>query len=78
MFFFMLEIQKVTMLGVQVHLENPVEEIRYIGMTTGEHIMNKLQPSSEEPLSFSYPLTDVIKWLKSFMKPLDEQVCVVQ
>ena len=70
-----LEFQELLMQGVQVHLEiTGNNDMKHIGMATGEFVMNKLYPSVETPLKFSCPNTESVVWLKSFMKPLSEQV----
>ena len=72
----MTELQRLAMKGIQAHLENPVEAIRTRGMVLGEHLMQKLHPSTgEDKLEFTYDNeSGDVKWLKSLMKPLGEQV----
>ena len=62
------------MQGVQSHLENSSERVRVIGMVIGEHLMKSLQPQSAEKLSFTYDSSEEVCWLKSLMKPIEEQV----
>ena len=84
----LIELKSLIMQGIQVHLECPVDDIKYLGMAAGEYLMNLLHspssssspsPSSSSsssftPLSFTYPQSESIKWLKSFMRPASEQV----
>ena len=70
-----LELQRLSMRGIQAHLDSPVETIRVRGMVLGEHLMARLHPSSGEDLEFTYDSqSEDVKWLKSLMEPLSEQV----
>lgn len=62
------------MQGIQLHLDCATDDIKYLGMATGEYGMNKLYPSTSSPLKFSYPETESVVWLKSFMRPIADQV----
>ena len=63
------------MRGIQAHIENPVEDFRSLGMAVGEFLMNTLCPDAEHPLEFTQlKLSEDVKWCKSFMRPLSEQV----
>ena len=61
------------MQGVHAHLESPVESVRTQGMVVGEHVMKTFHPSTQE-LKFTYQDSADVRWLKSLMEPVIEQV----
>lgn len=71
----MLEIQKLLMSGVRVHLESTLSEQRHIGMAVSECVFNKLNPVNDEEhrLKFEYEVNDDITALKLLARPVAEQ-----
>ena len=58
--------------GIQVHIESPLPSQRLVGMVVGEHLMNRIQPNTKEPLKFDYEDDDQTHWLKWLMDPVED------
>ena len=55
------------LVGVQSHLESPLEKVRCVGMVVAECVTSSLEPNGEK-LSFEYAEDDETKLLKSLAK----------
>ena len=62
------------MSGVQAHLDDPLPDVRHIGMAVGECVFNKLnREDSEHQLKFEYETNDEIADLKLLARSISEQ-----
>ena len=62
------------MSGVQAHLDDPLPDVRHIGMAVGECVFNKLnREDSEHQLKFEYETNDEIAALKLLARSISEQ-----
>ena len=61
------------LVGVQSHLDSPLEKVRRLGMVVAECITSSLEPSGEK-LVFDYAEDDETKLLKSMAKGSKEQL----
>ena len=69
-----LEIQKLLMSGVGVHLESTLSDQRHIGMAVSESVFNRLNPVDQEHrLKFEYETNDEITALRLLARPVLEQ-----
>lgn len=67
------ELLNKLLVGVQSHLESPLEKVQHLGMVVGECVTSSLEPNGEK-LAFGYVEDDDTKLLKSLSKGPQERM----
>ena len=67
------ELQRLTMAGIEAHIQSPLEGVRQVGMAVGEVLMNTLCPTDDDKrLQFEYQPNSEVQALLRLSRPLDE------
>ncbi len=67
---------KLTMSGVEIHIQSPLDDVRRVGMAVGECLINKLNKASLEEknkLKFEYVGTPETEAIEKLARPISEQ-----
>ena len=69
-----IALQRLTMAGIEAHIESPLQQIRHVGMAVGEFLMNRFNPLDQsQSLKFEYETSEEIKVLQNLSRPISEQ-----
>lgn len=70
-----IDFLKVLMSGVQAHIQSPIAEVRHIGMSVGQSLMNMLHHTTDDAhkLKFDYEPNSDTTAIEKLARPVQEQ-----